>query len=124
MAVAVLAAVALTVGAGGCQDVSTKTANRVELCARIVGKTLTNPFPDDVEKTKKEIRERADELDSMAGQASDEKLRTAIRETARKMRSVEVKGEGASRTGIGYVSDQNALLEDLRKTCLNRDDYK
>ncbi|CAM5606295.1 Lipoprotein OS=Streptomyces rimosus subsp. rimosus (strain ATCC / DSM 40260 / JCM 4667/ NRRL 2234) OX=1265868 GN=SRIM_031050 PE=4 SV=1 [Streptomyces rimosus subsp. rimosus] len=124
VAAAVLAAAALTVGAGGCQDVGAKTANRVELCARIVGKTFTNPFPDDVEKTKKEIRERADELDSMAGQASDEKLRTAIKETARKMRGAEVKGKGSSRTVIGYIADQNALLEDLRKTCLNRDDYK
>ncbi|WP_159394020.1 hypothetical protein [Streptomyces sp. NRRL F-5755] len=59
-----------------------------------MGKALTNPFPDDVEKTKKEIRERADELDSMVGQASDEKLRTAVAETARKMRSVEVEGRG------------------------------
>ncbi|MFH8407203.1 hypothetical protein ACH4FX_20790 [Streptomyces sp. NPDC018019] len=121
---AVLTAAALTAGATGCQDVSAKTAGRVELCARIVGKTFTNPFPDDVEKTKKQIRERADELDSMAAQASDEKLRTAIKETARKMRAAEVKGKGSSRTVVGYLADQNELLEDLRNTCLNRDDYK
>ncbi|MGW7574661.1 hypothetical protein [Streptomyces sp. NPDC054765] len=121
---AVITAAALTVGITGCNDVSAKTADRVELCARIVGKTFNNPFPDDVEKTKKEIRERADELDDMAKQAPDEKLRKAIESTAEKMRNAEVKGKGSSRTVIGYISDQNDRLKDLRNTCLNHDDYK
>ncbi|MEU8783854.1 hypothetical protein [Streptomyces sp. NPDC048637] len=121
---AVITAAALTVGITGCNDVSAKTADRVELCARVVGKTFNNPFPDDAEKTKKQVRERADELDDMAEQAPDEKLREAIKSTAEKMRNAEIKGKGSSRTVIGYISDQNDRLKDLRNTCLNRNDYK
>ncbi|MFH8554449.1 hypothetical protein ACH4FE_12650 [Streptomyces celluloflavus] len=121
---AVITAAALTVGLAGCRDVSAKTADRVELCAKIVGKTFTNPFPDDAEKTKRDIRKRADELDEMAKEAPDEKLRQAIESTAEKMRSAEVKGKGTSRTVLGYISEQNDRLKDLHHTCLNRDDYK
>ncbi|WP_411145493.1 hypothetical protein [Streptomyces sp. x-80] len=114
---------ALTAGLAGCHDVSAKTADRVELCAKIVGKTFTNPFPDDANKTEQDVRKRADELDEMAKEAPDEKLRQAIESTAEKMRHAEVKGKGTSRTALGYLSEQNDRLKDLRHTCLNRDDY-
>lgn len=63
-----LAAV-LLVGAGtsACQ-VSTKAADRIELCAKIFGKTFTDPFPDNVEEARKKMRDRADEP-RRAGQA-------------------------------------------------------
>lgn len=118
-----LAAV-LLVGAGtsACQ-VSTKAADRIELCAKIFGKTFTDPFPDNVEEARKKMRDRADELDGLAKQAGDDKLRNAIQSTADKMRNADIREKGAVRTVVGYIGEQNDRIKELRQTCLDHHDY-
>ncbi|MFE9116188.1 hypothetical protein [Streptomyces sp. NPDC007172] len=99
-----------------------KTADRVEVCARVLGLSFFNPFPDDAAKARKDVRERADKLDELAGQAPDGDLRNAIESTARSLRQAEPMDSGA-RTVLGYLTEQNDRLRELRKTCTDTKKY-
>ncbi|WP_159401460.1 hypothetical protein [Streptomyces sp. NRRL F-5053] len=121
VALSLAAVCTLSLGASSCQD-SEKKADRAEVCAKVLGQTLFNPFPKDAEKARKDVRERADKLDDLARQAPDSDLRKAIESTAASLRNANPKDHGA-RTVVGYLSEQNERLRELRKTCTDTKKY-
>ncbi|MFI0976453.1 hypothetical protein ACH4SP_05440 [Streptomyces sp. NPDC021093] len=121
VAVAMSAITALLVGASAC-DPGQEALDRTEMCVKIVKITLFNPFPEDAAKAKRDVQERAEELDRLTASAPDEKLRKAIESTADSLRTAEPKDSGA-RTVVGYLTEQNERLKELRNTCLNANDF-
>jgi alkyl sulfatase BDS1-like metallo-beta-lactamase superfamily hydrolase len=119
LSVSVVGAMVLTTVA--C-DSTQKAADRGELCAKVVKLALFNPFPSDAEKAERDVRKRADELDRLSDDATDDTLRKAIETTADSLREARPKDHGP-RTVVGYLKDQNDRLTDLRKTCLDYKDF-
>ncbi|MEU3569779.1 hypothetical protein AB0E96_15320 [Kitasatospora sp. NPDC036755] len=124
MALSLVAVCSLALGSTACKAVSdTKaTADRVEVCSRVLGLTLFNPFPDDTDKARKDVRERADKLDELVKKAPDDDLRKAIESTAKSLREAEPKDHDV-RTVIGYLAEQNDRLKELQKTCTDSKKY-
>ncbi|WP_159043371.1 hypothetical protein [Streptomyces sp. NBRC 110028] len=103
-------------------DSTQKAADRGELCVKIVKLTLFNPFPKDAEKAERDVQKRADELDRLGDDATDDTLRKVIESTADSLREAKPKDHGP-RTVVGYLKEQNDRLSDLRKTCLDSKDF-
>nr|QUJ09155.1 Lon8 [Streptomyces sp.] len=119
LSVSVVGALVLTTAA--C-DSTQKAADRGELCVKIVKLALFNPFPSDAEKAERDVRKRADELDRLGDDATDDTLRKVIESTADSLREARPKDHGP-RTVVGYLKEQNERLSGLRKTCLDYKDF-
>ncbi|ARF78346.1 hypothetical protein ACIG0C_11170 [Kitasatospora aureofaciens] len=121
-ALCLAAVTVLALGATACKVDTQTTADRVEVCSRVLGLTLFDPFPNDADKARKDVRERADKLDELAKIAPDDDLRKAVETTAKSLRDAQPKDHGA-RTVVDYLAEQNDRLRDLRKTCTDSKKY-
>ena len=119
LSVSVVGALVLTTAA--C-DSTQKAADRGELCVKVMKLALFNPFPSDAEKAERDVKKRADELDRLGDDATDDTLRKVIESTADSLREARPKDHGP-RTVVGYLKEQNERLTDLRKTCLDYKDF-
>ncbi|UNO41471.1 hypothetical protein [Streptomyces sp. MST-110588] len=114
---AVLAAVVLvplSLGMAGCDADSTKkAANRSDACEKIMSLSNSLGEKKDTATAKKEAKELADELDKLADEKNDDKLRKAAKE----LRTINPGGEPESVGEI--IKETSKRMKIIRNACVN-----
>ncbi|WP_333732055.1 hypothetical protein [Streptomyces sp. IBSBF 3010] len=103
-------------------DSAQDALDRGDMCLDILDVALFDPNPSSADEARKDVRDRADKIDEIAGKASDDKLRDAAEKTAKELRAAadeDLKAGSVSE----YLSEQSGRLKALRKTCTDLGDF-
>ncbi|MGZ2360027.1 hypothetical protein LRE75_25630 [Streptomyces sp. 372A] len=114
-------AVPAALGLTAC-DSAQDALDRGDLCLDILDVALFDPDPSSADEARKDVRDRADRIDKIAGRTADDELRDAAEKTAKELRSAAGKDLKAGSVPE-YVTEQNGRLKALRKTCTDIGDF-
>ncbi|WP_411078776.1 hypothetical protein [Streptomyces sp. cmx-18-6] len=121
-AVAVALVVPAVIGLTACENTPQKVLDRGDTCLEILDLALFDPDAKDADAAVRDVEDRADKLDELAGRTEDGKLADAARDAAKELRDTSPKDRGPGSVSA-YVSAQNERLETLRGTCTSLKDY-